>query len=95
MLKKRRSSKSIHKIVPEYRNLLLFDLTGGSMGAPPKEGSGFKVGMTASEKKGVYDSLLKEMTTDLRLNPEEEESVFDTIKRNKNVSETGGSEEDS
>ena len=80
---KRVSKKSIHKIVPQYRNLLLFDLTGGNMGEPFEEGCGFREGMTAAEKKGIYDSLLKEMTTDLRLNPEEEESVFDTIKRNK------------
>lgn len=65
------------------------------MGSPPKEGTGFKEGMTASEKKGVYDSLLKELTMDLRLNPEEEESVFDTIRKNKDVGKTGRSEEDS
>ncbi len=73
---------------------MLFDLTGGTMGSAPTQGNGFKEGMTAAEKKGVYDSLLKEMTTDLRLNPEEEESVFDTIKRNKNVSDTSRSEKD-
>lgn len=92
---KRLSRKSIHKIVPQYRNLLLFDLTGGMMGEPFKEGSAFKEGMTAAEKKGIYDSLLKEMTTDLRLNPEEEESVFDTIKKERNSGKAGGSEDDS
>lgn len=81
MSKKKRGSNNIQKILSQYRNLLLFDLTGGTMGAAFEEGKGFKDGMTAAEKKGVYDSLLKEAAMDAKLNPEDEESAFDIIKK--------------
>lgn len=94
MIKKRRTTKDSLKLAKQYRDILLYDITGGSMGVPLEEGCSFKEGMTVAEKKGILDSLLKTADLDSKVNPKEEESEFDTIKRNKYDSEVDGSEED-
>lgn len=96
MSKKRRNSKDALKKAKQYSDILLFEATGGTMGAPLAEDAKAREGMTFAEKRGLLDSLVKIAILDHKVNPEEDESVFDTIKRNTgNGNKAGGSEIDS
>jgi len=88
MPKKPRNTKDALKKAKFYSDILLFEATGGSMGKPLAEDAKPPEGMTFAEKRGLLDSLIRIAGLDHKVNPEDEESVFDTIKRNKNVGET-------
>lgn len=93
MAKKRRNTKDALKKAKQYSDILLYEATGGTMGAPLDAEALPREGMTFAEKRGLLDSLVKIAILDHKVNPEEEESVFDTIKRNRdNGNETGGRE---
>lgn len=78
-----RNTKDALKKAKWYSDILLFEATGGTMGKPLHDDAKPREGMTFAEKRGLLDSLIKIAGLDFKVNPEEEESVFDTIKRNK------------
>lgn len=93
MAKKHRNTKDALKKAKQYSDILLYEATGGTMGKPLSIDAAPREGMTFAEKRGLLDSLVKIAILDHKVNPEEEESVFDTIKRNRdNGDETGGRE---
>lgn len=94
MAKNRRNTKDALKKAKLYSDILLFEATGGTMGSALIEDAKPREGMTFAEKRGLLDSLIKIASLDHKVNPEEEESVFDTMKRAKDASKTSRSEAD-
>lgn len=93
MAKGRRNTKDALKKAKWYSDILLFEATGGSMGTPPIDDAKSGKGMTFAEKRGLLDSLIKIAGLDHKVNPDDEESVFDTIRKNTNDGKASGSEE--
>lgn len=95
MAVKRRNTKDTLKKAKLYSDILLFEATGGTMGTPLESGSKTPEGITFAEKRGLLDSLYRIAGLDHKVNPEEEESVFDTIRKNKNAAKANERETDS
>lgn len=96
MSKKRRNTKDALKKSKLYSDILLFEATGGTMGTPLADGAKVSSEMTFAEKRGLLDSMIKIAGLDHKVNPEDDDSVFDTIRKSRiNGSKISGSEDDS
>jgi hypothetical protein len=81
MAKKRSSSSDSLKLAKQYRDLLLYTVTGGNMGTKPEIAIG-NLDITFSEKKALLSEMIKIAEIERR-NAETEEDVsgFDLIKK--------------
>lgn len=86
-MKKRRSRKNLLSYTEKYAEVLLYEATGGKIGSPNTQHVGTEPqidGMQFSDKRALLDSLTRLLAIKHRIDPEQEESEFMSMREQLN-----------